>query len=73
MSTAEQRTVWRQRATWLSQAGLSEDEGAPVAVAEELAGAVLTLLDEVQRLEETLRVERATAPRSRRWPRPMRR
>lgn len=69
MSTGEQRTLWRQRATWLGQAGLADDEGAPVQVAEELAAAVLTLLDEVQHLEEALRLERATAPRNRRWPR----
>lgn len=69
MSTGEQRTVWRQRATWLGQAGLTDEEGAPVEVAEELARAVLGLLDEVRRLEETLRLERATGPRNRRWPR----
>jgi hypothetical protein len=69
MSTTEQRALWRQRATWLTQAGLAEEEGAPVAVAEELAGAVHALLDEVQALEQDLRVERATRPRSRGWPR----
>lgn len=69
MSTTEQRVSWRQRATWLSQAGLAEEEGAPVEVAEDLAAAVLTLLDEVQALEQNLKVERATRPRSRGWPR----
>jgi hypothetical protein len=56
-STSEQREQWRQRATWLSQLGLSTEESAPVEAVEEVADAVLALLGEVQRLE----LERAEA------------
>lgn len=69
MSTVEQRTQWHRRATWLSQTGLAESEGAPIDVAKELASAVLALLDEVQRLEQNLAGQRAVAPRNRKWPR----
>lgn len=65
MSTPEQREDWRRRANWLSQAGLAPSEGAPVEVAEELANAVLKLLDEVQRLERTNLDLRAIAPSGR--------
>lgn len=69
MSTTEQRVLWRQRATLLSQAVLAEEEQASVEVSEELVAAVLALLDEVQALEQDLRLERATRPRGRGWPR----
>lgn len=51
MSTLEQRSRWRQRATWLTQLGLAEGEPTPDGIAEELADAVLVLLAEVQQRE----------------------
>jgi hypothetical protein len=68
-SSSEQRRRWRQRALWLSQLGLAPDDAVPVEAVEEVAGAALALLDELEQLETTLRLERAAAPRNRRWPR----
>lgn len=48
MSTAEQRTRWRRRATWVNQLGLADGESVPHDVAEELAEAVLVLLAELE-------------------------
>ena len=57
MTTEEQRNTWIQRAHWLAGLGLTEDEGAPTDIAEELADAVVTLVAEVRLLER----ERADA------------
>lgn len=48
---AEQRDRWRQRASWLSQLGLTAGDPVPVDAVEEVAGAVLALLEKVRRLE----------------------
>jgi hypothetical protein len=52
MSTREQRNLWRQRATWLTQLGLGPDDPAPTAVVEEVSHAVVALLGELQRVED---------------------
>jgi hypothetical protein len=57
----ERHERWRQRARWLTQLGLTADEPAPVDAVEEVAGAVLTLLDEVQRLQLEVAEARAWA------------
>ena len=50
MSTLEQRTRWRRRATWLTQLGLAPGESAPAEIVEEVGHAALVLLDEIGRL-----------------------
>lgn len=47
MSTPEQRARWQQRALWVTQLGLAEDDPVPVEAVEDLAAAVLTLLEEL--------------------------
>lgn len=66
MSTPEQRNLWRQRATWLTQLGLGPDDLAPTAVVEEVSHAVLALLNELQRLEHArdTTVQSSTASRA---------
>lgn len=65
MSTPEQRNLWRQRATWLTQLGLGPDDPAPTAVVEEVSHAVLALLGELQRLEdERDMIQSSTASRA---------
>jgi len=61
-STAAQRARWWQRATWLTQLGLASEDPAPVDAVEEVADAVLVLLQDVRRLE----LERAE-PRAWAW------
>lgn len=52
MTSHEQRAHWHQKATWLSQLGLSPGETTPIDVVEEVAQATLVLLEEVRRLED---------------------
>ena len=52
MSTTEQRTRWRRRATWVSQLGLAEGEAVPSDIAGELAEAVLVLMAELEQREQ---------------------
>lgn len=58
MSTPEQRTHWRRRATWLTRLGLAPDEPAPTETVEEVGHAVVNLLGEIERLEDELRETR---------------
>lgn len=58
MTTPKQRARWHRRATWLSQLGLDLDDPVPVQPVEDVAEAVLALLEEVQRLEGQLREAR---------------
>jgi hypothetical protein len=51
MSTPQQRALWRRQAAWLAQLSLTPDDPTPVDVLEEVANAVLALLDDVDRLE----------------------
>lgn len=57
----EQHARWRQRAAWLSQLGLADGDPTPVAAVEEVADAVLDLLDEVARLQLEVAQARAWA------------
>lgn len=51
MTSDEDRARWHRQAIWITQLGLSTDETAPAELADELAKAVLALLDEVANLE----------------------
>lgn len=51
MTSHEDRARWHRQAIWITQLGLSTDETAPAELAEELARAVLALLDDVANLE----------------------
>jgi hypothetical protein len=59
-SSTEQRRRWRQRATWLSQLGLAPEDDVPVEAVEEVADAVVALLDELERVE--LRLANSRTP-----------
>ena len=50
VSPDEQRELWRRRAGWLAQLGLAEGDAPPVEIIEEVANAVLVLVDEVEQL-----------------------
>lgn len=52
MSTPQQRAQWHRRATWLTQLSLAPNDPTPIDAVEDVADAVLALLDEVASLEE---------------------
>jgi hypothetical protein len=52
MNSSVQRQQWRQLARFVSQLGLAPGEELPVEQVEELANAVLLLLDEEQQVDE---------------------
>lgn len=70
-SPLEQRRRWRQRAMWLSQLGLAPEDGVPVEAVEEVADAVVALLDEIEQVELRLADSR-TAPAQGSQPEPRR-
>ncbi|GAA1478989.1 hypothetical protein GCM10009623_34350 [Nocardioides aestuarii] len=47
MSSEEERRRWRERALFVTHLGLTEDDAVPFEAVEDLAAAVLMLLDEV--------------------------
>lgn len=60
-SSPEQRRRWRRRAMWLNQLGLAPEDDVPVGAVEEVADAVVALLDEIEQLERML-VDPRTPP-----------